>query len=29
MQKRMYDQEMPHAQTAYKPTAPGGRVNEQ
>ena len=29
MQKRMYDQEMPHAQTAYKPIALRGRVNEQ
>ena len=27
--KRMYDQEMPHSQTAYKLTAPRGRVKEQ
>ena len=27
--KRMYDQEMPHSQTAYKPTARKGRVKEQ
>ena len=29
MLERMYDQGMPHSQTAYKPTAPRGRVKEQ
>ena len=29
MLKRMYGQEMPHSQTAYKPTARRGKAKEQ